>query len=274
MERAMKMPAFTIEKFGVFDSNVAFPKMTRTDVRRVDCYELELYSADCDGETYLDGRAHPLKCGTVILSKPGQNRNSLLPFKCYYVHWKTEDPEFRKLLAELPDYMVFRELQPLIGLFHELLTVESAELPENYFLVVSIVFRMLRLICQQRKMISGEGSGGILVHQANLLLAEKYIQEHFSETVRLEELAALCGLSPNYFHKLFSAYFGKTPTQYLHNCRIAEAKKGLLVGDYSLCELAADCGFSSQAYFCSKFKEATGKTPMEYRREMLGRLLR
>ena len=101
---------------------------------------------------------------------------------------------------------------------------------------------------------------------------EKYIRQHLSEALSLTLLAGLCNLSPTYFHRLFTNFFSKTPAQYILDCRIAAAKTGLLADDCSLPELAADCGFSSQTYFCYKFKQATGKTPLEYRREMLSRL--
>ena len=110
------------------------------------------------------------------------------------------------------------------------------------------------------------------LHQKALLLAEQYIREHLAEPLTLEFLAAMCNLSPNYFHSIFTDFFHKTPAQFILDLRITAAKTGLLTGEYSLAELAADCGFSSQSYFCYKFKQVTGESPLQYRKKNLGKL--
>ena len=65
-------------------------------------------------------------------------------------------------------------------------------------------------------------------------------------------------------------------SSHLHSCacrilsfRIAAAKTGLLERKVTLGELAGKCGFSSQTYFCYKFKQVTGMTPLQYRSYML-----
>jgi len=268
----MFCPAFHITKYGVFDSDVAFPKVVTTDLRVVESFEFEFISADCPGETYINGITYPLKCGSLICAKPGHCRNSLLPFKCYYFHIRTEDPQLISFLNSIPNYMMLADLKDLTRLFQEILSIETAEVPEDQLLLGSCILKILRHIYLQCKIISKAESTSVMQHQKKLLEVEQYIREHLCEELRLETLAGICGLSANYFHKLFTVFFGKRPAQYILDCRVAAAKTGLLLGNYSLSELAADCGFSSQTYFCYKFKQATGKTPMEYRREMLGRL--
>ena len=111
-----------------------------------------------------------------------------------------------------------------------------------------------------------------IMFQKNLLFIEQYIREHLSEELNLEQLAGLCNLSPTYFHSVFTDFFRRTPAQFILDCRITAAKTGLLTGDYSLAELAADCGFSSQSYFCYKFRQVTGESPLQYRKKNLGKL--
>ena len=109
-------------------------------------------------------------------------------------------------------------------------------------------------------------------NKPTLLKIEKYLQNNFNQQINLENLAKQANMSPAYFHKLFTAYFNKTPNDYLLNVRISHAKILLLNNNYSLSDIAFYCGFSSQSYFCLKFKKEVGKTPLAYRNEELTRL--
>ena len=144
--------------------------------------------------------------------------------------------------------------------------------PEEQLLLESCVCRIICLMAKYAVKSEEQSAVVTPAHQKSLLQSEKYIREHLAEELSLNVLAGQCNLSPGYFHRLFTQYFGKTPNRYILDCRIAAAKTGLLTGNYSIAQLAADCGFSSQSYFTYKFREATGKTPMEYRKEMLSRL--
>jgi aspartate--ammonia ligase len=99
---------------------------------------------------------------------------------------------------------------------------------------------------------------GITGNKKALLNAEKYIKENYQKNISLEELARVHNLSPIYFHKLFTSFFQKTPNKYLLDLRIAHAKTRLLEENCNLPDIALECGFSSQSYFCYKFKEQTG----------------
>ena len=115
-----------------------------------------------------------------------------------------------------------------------------------------------------------QGDESARLHQKLLQESDRYIREHYAEDISLAALAERCGLHPNYFHKLYTSAFGKTPAQKLLDCRIAAAKMALIAGNRSMAEIAAECGFSSQTYFGYKFKQATGRTPLQYRKRVLG----
>ena len=268
----MNSTQFQILEYGVFDSNVNFPKIAETKNRQVTCYELELYTESCSGKAFINDTWYPIKHGTFICAKPGYVRRSLLPFKCYYIHLQTQDPELQRLLASLPDLFTLWQLQGPVQLFHEMLTVESNELLDR-LLLESCVCRLLRILGRYRNMLTRENVCSTFIHQKALLTVDHYIRENLHQDLPLGELAALCNLSPTYFHSVFTEFFRKTPARYILDCRISAAKAGLLSSNCSLSDLAVSCGFSSQSYFCYKFKQVTGKTPLQYRKEMLGRLV-
>ena len=91
------------------------------------------------------------------------------------------------------------------------------------------------------------------------------------EDLTLTSLAALCNLHPNYFHRLYTEAFGKTPAQRILGCRIGAARMLLLTQNLSMSEIAAQCGFSSQTYFGYKFKEVMRMTPLQYRKKRLSK---
>ena len=269
----MTAQSFTILEYGVFDSNVKFPKMVESQPRDVNIYELELYTSDTFGKAYMNGIWYSVGHGSFICAKPGDVRKSRLPFKCHYIHLSTHDPDLKELLDALPRHFTLWQLQGAMQLFHEMLTVETAELVEDKLLLQSCVCRLLRILSQYRNALSREKVGSTFIHQKALLSVDRYIRENLDKELSLTELAAHCNLSPTYFHSVFTDFFSKTPARYILECRISAAKTGLLSGDRSLAKLALDCGFSSQSYFCYKFKQVTGKTPLQYRKEMLGRLV-
>ena len=96
-----------------------------------------------------------------------------------------------------------------------------------------------------------------------------YINEHFREPVSLELLAAKAGISPFHFLRVFSQATGLTPHQYLLSTRIRAARFLLQATSLSVKRIALDCGFSTEAAFCSTFRKREGRTPSQYRKDTL-----
>ena len=261
-----------ISEFGVFDSEVKFPQMTISKIRPVSAYEIELYAAETPGQTCINGTWYSLAQGTCVVAKPGSTRRSKLPFRCHYIHLQTDDPELCSLLESLPDCFMLWQTQELLGLFTQMLSVETPVSTEDRLLLNSCTLQIVRLLVQQQKTAANIKTERVSLHQKTLLSVDRYIRENLDQDLNLNTLATYCNLSPTYFHSVFTEFFQKTPAQYILACRIAAAKTGLLVGDYSLSALSADCGFSSQSYFCYKFRQITGMTPLEYRAKQLGKL--
>ena len=93
-----------------------------------------------------------------------------------------------------------------------------------------------------------------------------YINEHFSEELPLEKLAAKASLSQYHFIRAFRKETGFTPHEYLVNVRINTAKYLLKNSTLSIKDICFRTGFSCESVFCSAFKKRLGLTPLEYRR--------
>ena len=92
------------------------------------------------------------------------------------------------------------------------------------------------------------------------------IEHTFQSAVSLVSLAQETGYSRGHFLKMFRASTGITPHRYVLNRRIEHAQSLLKLRKMSIIEVAAECGFSSQAHLTHVFREHVGVTPAEYRR--------
>lgn len=92
-----------------------------------------------------------------------------------------------------------------------------------------------------------------------------YLDEHYQEKIRTDDLAARFYISPYYLMRLFHQISGVTINEYLTHCRIGEAQKLLSEGNMKLKDIAEHCGFETVQYFHQVFKKVTGLTPSRYR---------
>ena len=83
----------------------------------------------------------------------------------------------------------------------------------------------------------------------------------------LAEMAAFIGLSPAYFATQFKRETGRTPHDFLLDCRIEEAARRLRTEpSLSVSRVALDLGFSSSQYFSVAFRARKNCTPSQWRR--------
>ena len=264
----MHNPVFSVGTFGAFDYSMGRDPEGELPERLISAYEFEFYTEKRPGGLKIDGTFYQSCKGGCVLAKPGQVEVVVKPYRGYYLNILTQDPELCDMLDHLPNFFTLWNMGEVVKLIHQMIATEDKTSLVSRMQIQGIVCKILAILYQYRNSPQDTNSH-VLQHQKTLLMADKYIREHLSEELSLAVLAKLCNLDPTYFHKLYTAAFGKTPAQRILGFRIAAAKTGLIERKVSLGELASKCGFSSQAYFCYKFKQVTGVTPMQYRGEML-----
>lgn len=265
----MSCPHFEILNFGVYDSVLAKTSAAEKE-HLVTNYEFEFYTQDCPGGQMLDGVLYPAAKGGCTLFKPGQKQTTVMPYKCYFMNIITQDPELLHFLEHLPTYFTVWNMDEIVEQLHSMVAVESRDTLAGRMELHSCGCRILGAL-EQYGYTAKTMNRNVLRHQQVLLMADKYICEHLTEDLSLKQLAKLCNLDATYFHKLYTAAFGRTPAQRVLSQRIVAAKREMVLGNSSLEEIAEHCGFSSQTYFCYQFKKVTGHTPRDYRMQMLSR---
>lgn len=103
------------------------------------------------------------------------------------------------------------------------------------------------------------------VNLPGILAAKEHIDRNLHRKFTLEELAAISGLSPNFFCKIFRDLLGETPFHYINRSKVTEAKKLLLGTNQSVKEIALSLGFENEPYFFTLFKSRTGCSPLVYK---------
>ncbi len=91
-----------------------------------------------------------------------------------------------------------------------------------------------------------------------------------SQNISVDELAAIVGLHPNYFLKMFKAHMGTTPIKYMNERKITAAKKLLSDSSNSITDISIMLGFEDVHYFSNTFKKYLGCAPSKYRSMLLG----
>lgn len=93
-----------------------------------------------------------------------------------------------------------------------------------------------------------------------------FVEAHIADCIKLGDLAAICGVSPEYFIRLFKSSLGVSPHRYVVGVRIHHAKLLLTDPKIALAEVARQCGFAHQQHFTNTFRQMTGVSPGAYRR--------
>lgn len=261
----MQLPQFSITRYGV--SRILSKKKVWS-LETINAFEFEFYTEDHPGGSMVDGKFRSARKGHYSLCRPGQRQQLVPPYQCYILNIVTQDPELQDLFAHLPDTAALWDMDPIVALFGEMMTIPDRRSLAGRLRAESCAAQIIALLAEQP--LTGETwDPGITVHRQLLLTADRYIREHLTEDLSLKRLAQLSNLDPTYFHKLYTAAYCKTPAQRTQDYRVLAAKAFLAEGILPLDEIASRCGFSSQAYFCTIFKRVTGKTPLQYRTERL-----
>jgi AraC family transcriptional regulator len=92
------------------------------------------------------------------------------------------------------------------------------------------------------------------------------LNDRWSETPSLSELADLLQVHPVTISKAFRRHFSCTLGEYLRKLKVEKALALMSRSRRSLAEVAYACGFADQSHFIRSFKAVTGFRPSEYRR--------
>lgn len=97
--------------------------------------------------------------------------------------------------------------------------------------------------------------------------AVAYIERNLTERLTLQMIAEQANLAPAYFSSLFKKEMKESLVDYINRKKIEKAMELLKCGSYSNLELCEAVGIMNEAYFCTLFKQKTGSTPGQFRKQ-------
>ena len=149
----------------------------------------------------------------------------------------------------------------------------------------------LRLLAEQRLAAGGAGigleeiglalTGCVLEHTASpprrvpavtprtreaVFAALDYVERNASEDCSLSRLAAVVGLSPYHFLRLFKREVGVTPYRFLMQARIRKAIELLRDTRSPVTDIALSVGFGDLSNFIHSFRRELGCSPSQFRK--------
>lgn len=97
-----------------------------------------------------------------------------------------------------------------------------------------------------------------------------WINDHYREKISLDRISTELNLSKYYTSHVFKEVTGFTVMEYVMGCRLHQVKYLLeMEPDLTLAQISNSTGFESVAHFSRFFKEKTGKTPSQYRKDKI-----
>ena len=124
----------------------------------------------------------------------------------------------------------------------------------------------LLLFCSRNCSFLQEIPANIRTTDRQIVLAARYISDHYMEPISAADIASAAGFSPNYLSKRFREAAGIGVHEYLMFVRLQHAALDLVSTGDSITEIALRSGFSDSNYFKDAFKKKYGVTPSAYRK--------
>lgn len=100
---------------------------------------------------------------------------------------------------------------------------------------------------------------------AELASALRHMRRHYTESLRIEDIATKAGLSVYQFEQRVQRLFQMSPLQLLHKLRLDEATRLLRETNLPLGEIALQTGWCDQSAFTRHFSRYAGMAPGKFR---------
>ncbi len=106
------------------------------------------------------------------------------------------------------------------------------------------------------------------VRHPKLIRIVEAMENNLEETLGLDDLSAIGGISRRQLERLFRGYLGDTPSGYYLKRRLRRARQFLDQTDMSVLDVSLACGFVSAPYFSRAYRAHFGRAPREDRRNL------
>lgn len=157
----------------------------------------------------------------------------------------------KKLDAEADQKEVMKYIT--YGAFEKIISRGSAEHLKEFS------FEFAKYLSQLRE----NSASGVLNY------IEKEISERYMEKLSLKYLSEKYYINSAYLGQVFKKKYNISFKDYLNNFRIEKASQLLALSDKKIYEISDIVGYSNTDYFINKFVQSKGRTPSQYRKQLM-----
>ena len=137
--------------------------------------------------------------------------------------------------------------------------------PYERFGDYALMISLLNVVCRTMRRtepVEGEIFGSSIIRE---ILS--YINNHYTQPIRMENLARSFGVSVSYLSHEFARFTNRSVYDYVLYRRVMLARQQIL-GTASLNDIAYQCGFNDYSNFLRSFTRIVGMSPSQYRKQL------
>lgn len=159
----------------------------------------------------------------------------------------------------------------LLALFSE---SEGQEVGKNYAIyhyLFQLILLFYRELPESNVVVKKGGKASTIKYKETLERLDQifsYVENHYVESITLDDVAKEIGFSPYYFTRFFKNNTGMTFMGFLNEYRINQAKFILASEKVPMVDVAEKSGFSSVKTFHHVFKQEVGLSPLKYQKKV------
>ncbi len=216
------------------------------------CWELIYYECG-EGSVIVDRERHDFSSDCFSLIAPNTNHaeHGISQTKLLYIGFTvSDDYALQSGLYRNEDVAVLPILQLISG--------EMRHSGANGTKMMDLLVEAIAILLHRASVPSQEQD-----KTAMIAYVKNYLELNYMNRVRIKDLAKSIGYSYDYFRHVFLQHVGMTAKDYLMQVQLNHAKEQLLQGR-SVKEVAAGCGYASDAHFCNLFRQMTGQSPASF----------
>lgn len=178
---------------------------------------------------------------------------------------KNQFATIRRMLERAKKGLCF-PMSAILKVYSKLDTLASEK--EGFYAVIKLLTILYELsLCEEAYTLSSSSFARMSVHSDSRRVSkvQEYINAHYKEEIRLNNLADMVGMTPVSFSRFFKLRTGKNLSDYIIDIRLGFAARLLVDSTMSVAEICYECGFNNLSNFNRIFKKKKECSPKEFR---------
>ena len=231
-----------------------------------------LYVANGKTHFWFDGKEEIVSVGHMVLYKPEEIQK--------YVYYLEDNPEVfwihftgsdvKNILEyhgiSLDEHVFYCGVLPDYKALFSKIIQELQLCRYGYEDYIASLFNDILLLVDRQQHEQKKTTGNV---QEQIERAAAYFNENYNTKISIDDYAESLHISTNWFIHNFKQYAGMSPAQYILSLRMVNAQSLLERTTYNIKEISEIVGYENPLYFSRVFKKEIGKSPAQYRKEMI-----